>query len=64
MASRLKPTNARRLVPIFDNVKLKARFVISIAHPIGMVALSNTRKIYNASLYEKKKIILINLFLI
>ncbi|KAG8041191.1 hypothetical protein G9C98_002179, partial [Cotesia typhae] len=50
MASRLKPTNARRLVPIFDNVKLKARFVISIAHPIGMVALSNTRKIYNASL--------------
>ncbi|KAH0560625.1 aminopeptidase Q-like isoform X1 [Cotesia glomerata] len=50
MASRLKPTNARRLVPIFDDVKLKARYVISIAHPIGMVALSNTRKIYNASL--------------
>lgn len=50
MASRLKPINARRLFPLFDDVRLKARFTLSIAHPIGMTLLSNTPVKFNASM--------------
>ncbi|XP_057333154.1 thyrotropin-releasing hormone-degrading ectoenzyme-like isoform X2 [Microplitis mediator] len=50
MASRLKPINARRLFPLFDDVRLKARFTLSVAHPIGMTLLSNTPVKFNASI--------------
>ncbi|XP_063990890.1 aminopeptidase N-like isoform X2 [Diachasmimorpha longicaudata] len=42
MASRLKPINARRLFPVFDDVRLKAKFVLSVAHEESIVVLSNT----------------------
>ncbi|XP_011303203.1 aminopeptidase N isoform X2 [Fopius arisanus] len=42
MASRLKPVNARRLFPLFDDVRLKAKFVLSVAHAEDIAVLSNT----------------------
>ncbi|XP_034944929.1 aminopeptidase N-like isoform X2 [Chelonus insularis] len=42
MVSRLKPINARRLFPIFDDVKLKAQFTVSFTHPKNMIVLANT----------------------
>ncbi|XP_044004952.1 aminopeptidase N-like isoform X2 [Aphidius gifuensis] len=42
MASQLKPINARRLFPVFDDVKLKAKFILSVNHSADTTVLSNS----------------------
>lgn len=41
MATQLKPTDVRRLFPVFDDMKFKARFSLSMSHPKEMRVLSN-----------------------
>ncbi|PSN54261.1 hypothetical protein C0J52_08613 [Blattella germanica] len=40
-ATKMSPSNARRVFPCFDEPDLKTPFEISVAHPVRMVALSN-----------------------
>lgn len=41
MATQLKPMNSHRLFPIFDDMKFKARFSLSVSRPREMRVLSN-----------------------
>ncbi|VDM98786.1 unnamed protein product [Thelazia callipaeda] len=40
--TQLQPTDASRLLPCFDEPEMKAAFKISIIHPIGTSAISNS----------------------
>ncbi|KQS44464.1 uncharacterized protein Dere_GG26730 [Drosophila erecta] len=42
LATNLKPNNARRLFPCFDEPGIKVPFNVSIARPKGYIALFNT----------------------
>ncbi|KAK0167934.1 hypothetical protein PV327_001785 [Microctonus hyperodae] len=42
MITRLKPINARALFPAFDDVRLKARFTLTVNHSKEMTVLTNT----------------------
>lgn len=42
MITRLKPINARNLFPAFDDVRLKARFTLTVNHSKEMTVLTNT----------------------
>lgn len=41
-ASQMQPTDARRVFPCFDEPAMKAVFHITLIHPHGTVALSNS----------------------
>ncbi len=38
----MQPTDARRLLPCFDEPDMKAHFHLTIIHPIGTIAIANT----------------------
>ncbi|VDM24538.1 unnamed protein product [Toxocara canis] len=50
-ATQLQPTDASRVLPCFDEPEMKANFLITIIHPAGTTAISNSpaRRIRNIS---------------
>uniref|UniRef100_A0A914V3A9 Aminopeptidase n=1 Tax=Plectus sambesii TaxID=2011161 RepID=A0A914V3A9_9BILA len=39
--TQMEPTDARRMVPCFDEPSMKATWAVTIVHPVGSTALSN-----------------------
>jgi hypothetical protein len=37
----MEPTDARRMVPCFDEPLMKATWMVTVMHPVGTVALTN-----------------------
>lgn len=46
--TQMEPTDARRMVPCFDEPEFKAVWKIKTIHPIGTSAVSNGIEIKNA----------------
>lgn len=44
VSTQFEPLGARRAFPCIDDPALKATFTISLVHPLGLVALSNSEK--------------------
>lgn len=57
--TQLQPTDASRLLPCFDEPEMKASFHLTIIHPTGTSAISNSPisrlRLLNAYVFNFKK---------